>query len=107
MKEKVYTEAVVEKMVAEYRNAKDAGERADVVRDFAETLKVKEASVRSKLVNLGVYVAKAKEAKKGSVTKADIVAKIAKVLNVTEEAAGSLENSNKSILKLVAKALGA
>ena len=105
----VYTDEVVADLVAEYTNANTDETRAEVVQDWADTLGVKVQSVRSKLVNLGVYVAKTRVAKDGSEveTKDKIVADIAKALDVNEERIESLTKATKPVLKLLRTALTA
>lgn len=106
-KETVYTEAVVESMVESYTAAQSDEARASVVTEIAEKLGVKVASVRAKLVNLGVYKAKERVAKNGEPveTKAKIVKDIAELAGVSEEVVESLEKATKPALKMIRDAL--
>ena len=76
MTDTVYTETVVANLVARYTDVaeKDYDARTAVVKELADELKQSVASVRSKLVREGVYVAKvaAKSATSGK-TKEDYV----------------------------------
>lgn len=102
-KETLYTEEVVTRMVEDYTSADTDEARADVVNDFAEELGATVQSVRSKLVNLGVYKAKQRVTKAGEAveSKAKIVSDIAKMMGVEEEVVESLEKATKPTLKLV------
>ena len=102
-KETVYTEEVVSRMVEAYTSADTDEARADVVNDFAEQLGATVQSVRSKLVNLRVYKAKERKTKTGEAieSKAKIVADIAKMMDVSEEAVESLEKATKPVLKAI------
>lgn len=106
-KETIYTDEVVARMVETYTAAESDEARATVVNDFADELGVKVQSVRAKLVNIGVYKAKARTSKTGEAieSKAAIVADIAKRLRVDEERLESLEKATKPVLKLVREAL--
>lgn len=100
-KENLYTAEVVSRMTEAYASAESDEARASVVNDFAEELGATVQSVRSKLVNLGIYKAKARVAKNGEAieSKAKIVADIAKMMGVEEESVESLEKATKPTLK--------
>ena len=68
MTDSVYTETVMANLVARYKDvvAKDYDTRTAVVKELADELKVSVASVRSKLVREGVYVAKEAAKTKGA-----------------------------------------
>lgn len=106
-KETVYTEEVTTALAEKYQAAQDDEARAEVVKQAAQDLQVKEASVRAKLVNLGIYKAKERTTKTGEKieTKAEIVAQIAKSLGVQEDVVDSLEKATKPVLKLLRAAL--
>lgn len=102
-RETIYNAEVTTRMNDSYIAAESDEARAQVVNGFAAELGVSVASVRSKLVNLGVYKAKARVAKNGEAieSKAKIVADIAKIIGVEEEAVESLEKATKPVLKAV------
>lgn len=106
-KENVYTDEVVARMEEAYVAAESDESRASVVQEFSDELGVKVQSVRAKLVNLGVYKAKARVTKNGEKveSKADIVANIAVALGVDEEDIDSLEKATKPVLKLIREAV--
>ena len=106
-KESVYTDEVVARLSDAYVAADSDETRANVVEDFAAELGVKVQSVRAKLVNLGLYVAKQRKAKDGSEveTKAKIVESIAEMIGVPSETIESLEKATKPTLKLIRLAL--
>lgn len=106
-KETVYTEVVVDRMVEAYEAAETDEARATVVSDVANELGVKVASVRAKLVNLGVYKAKQRVTKTGEKveSKSAIVRDIANMMGVAEESVESLEKATKPTLKAVRDAL--
>ena len=102
-----YTTAQTAELVAAYEAAESDEARADVVQEFAMTFGKPAQSIRAKLVSEGVYVAKTYRTKKGEKpeSKAEIVAGIASVLGVTQEAVESLEKANKAALNLVRRTL--
>lgn len=99
-----------DEMVARLHEVYD-GEASDEVRDeqvaqLADELGKSAASIRAKLANVGIYVAKAKvESGKNTVRKADLVAQIAERLGEDEDVMGSLEKANKVALRKVLNAL--
>jgi len=103
---KVYTDEVVEEMVADYKAAEDDEARSKVVAEWAKELEVSIPSVRTKLVSLGVYISKAK-AKNAEVkvTKAKLVEDIAEAIGVSSETVESLEKATKPTLTKVRDAL--
>lgn len=108
-KKVVYTDEVVARMSEAYLAADSDESRATVVNDFADELGVPVQSVRAKLVNLQIYVAKERTTKTGEAieSKAQIVAEIAKALNQPEDVIDSLEKATKPVLKLLRAALTA
>jgi hypothetical protein len=98
-----YTTAQTAELVAAYEAAETQDEREAVVVEFSEAFNKGRQSIRAKLVSEGVYVAKTYKTKKGEKpeSKAEIVAGIATVLGVTQEAVESLEKANKAALNLV------
>lgn len=100
-KETIYTSEVVARMEEAYTAAPSDEARAEVVNDFAGELGASVASVRSKLVNLGIYKAKTRVTKTGEAieSKAKIVGDIARMMGVEEEAVESLEKATKPVLK--------
>ena len=109
MANEVYTDEVVEKLVANYTAADTDEDRTAVVEKWAEELGVSKVSVRSKLAAEKVYVAKTGTTKNGEPveTKAKIVADIAKLMQVNEERIESLEKATKPTLKMIRDALEA
>lgn len=75
--------------------------RNQAVIELADSIGRSVASVRQKLVRMGLYVKPAKVAKDGSaqVSKAALVAKIAEACNVDAEDFDSLEKATKNVLK--------
>jgi hypothetical protein len=102
-KETVYTESVIENMVAAYTAAESDEDRANTIVRLADDVGTSVASVRAKLVNLGVYKAKERTSKTGAPieSKAKIVGDIATLMGVEEEAIGSLEKATKRVLLAV------
>jgi len=100
-KETIYTAEVTSRMVEAYTSADSDEARAGVVEAFHKELGASVASVRSKLVAMGVYKAKARKTKAGEAieSKAKIVADIAEIVGVEEEAFESLEKATKPVLK--------
>jgi response regulator RpfG family c-di-GMP phosphodiesterase len=76
---------------------------AKIVDNLAAEFGKKPASVRQKLVRMGIYKAKTYKAKTGGKVerKADIVADIASALCVSDEKIESLENATVAALKAV------
>lgn len=103
-----YTEAQTVELVAAYKAATNAAERADVVNTFAESFGKTVNSIRAKLVREKVYVAKVYTNKSGNapVKKDSLVSEIAKKLTMSEEACSSLEKVNKNVLIRILHALG-
>lgn len=100
MTKSVYTPEVTQSLVAEYSAAESVEARQEVVERFAETLEVKPASVRAKLVREGVYQ-KVERERKSVATKSELVAKVAEALGAPEEALESLEKATKGALTRV------
>ena len=98
-----YTTAQTAELVAAYEAAEPDEARKDVVQEFADAFGKPLQSIRAKLVSEDVYIAKAYKTKKGEKpeSKAAIVAGIATVLGVNQEAVESLEKANKAALNLV------
>lgn len=90
-----YSAEQVEAIVAGYK----AGEAVEVL-----AVKVGKSvrSVVAKLSREGVYVAKAKAAGAGKVTKADLIEKIAAKFGVESEKLDSLEKATKEALEILA-----
>ena len=93
-----YTEAQVEQLKAGY----EAGETVEAL---ATKLGKTARSVIAKLSKEGVYKAKAKEAGKREMLKAEMVTEIAKIVGATEEQLESLEKATGPALMFVLKAL--
>ena len=104
-----YTTAQTAELVAAYEAADTEEAREAVVVEFSEAFGKGRQSIRAKLVSEGVYVAKTYKTKKGEKpeSKAEIVAGIASILGVTQEAVESLEKANKAALTLVRGTLAA
>jgi len=101
-----YNEAQIAELVAGYDGTATDEARDAQIAQLADSVGKSAASVRAKLTHLGLYVPKAKApAKKNAVRKAELVAKIAKALNMDEDAAGSLEKVTKVVLVKVLKAV--
>lgn len=93
-----YSEAQVERLKAGYL----AGEAVEALAvEMGKTVR----SVIAKLSKEGVYKAKAKEAGKREMLKAEMVAKIAVAVGATEEQLESLEKATGPALMFVLKAL--
>lgn len=75
------------------------------VKELAAKFARTERSIVAKLSREGVYTAKAKVKAEARVKKEDLVARIAKALNVDEDTVGSLEKATATALTLVANAL--
>lgn len=101
-----YTDEMVARMQGVY-DSEASDEARDVqVAQLAEELGKSAASIRAKLANVGIYVAKAKvEGGKNTVRKADLVAAIAEKIGADEDVVGSLEKANKAALTRVLNAL--
>ena len=82
--------------------AVQAYQAGSTVEAIAESLGKSVRSVVAKLSREGVYVAKAKAAGAGRVTKSDLVARIAAKLGVEVEKLESLEKASKEALVLLA-----
>jgi hypothetical protein len=84
----------------------DAGRKEAVV-SLADELNRSEASVRSKLVNMGVYKKAEKVTKTGEKieSKGTIVNEIADLIGASVESFDSLEKANKSVLQSIREAL--
>jgi hypothetical protein len=91
-----YTAQQVEVLVEGYK----AGESIEVL---AEKIGKSVRSAVAKLSREGVYVAKAKTAAEGRVTKADLIEKIAAKFGVESEKLDSLEKATKEALQLLAE----
>ena len=93
---------VVDTLTARY----DEG-RGETIAQLAQTFGKSEAAVRGKLVNLGIYKAKEKQAVGGasSVRKIHLVAKLAELLEVEKTALESLESAKKETLELLIQKL--
>jgi len=105
-------EAVIAEMIEAYTSAPDSDEaRATVVSALAETLGKSVPSVRAVLVRQGVYKAKTRATKDGSVIvkKSELVDKISAAMAValTESEAESLEKATKTTLKKILAAVEA
>lgn len=100
-KETVYTAEVVKDMTEAYTAAETDEARAAVVSEFAEKVGATAASVRAKLVSLGVYKAKARVTKNGEPveTKESIAREIAQMIDEDEDVMSSLASANKPALK--------
>ena len=104
MSEKIvnYSKEMVARLSEVYDGNADEATRDEAVKALAEELGKSPASIRAKLTSEGLYVPKEKTPKgKRSATKAELVAAIAKVINVPEEVVESLEKANKSALTRV------
>ena len=97
-----YTQKITKDLVETYLAAEQAEgtyeARQAAVEELADRYGLKVAQVRAKLVTEGVYIAKAKEATKGRVVKADLVGAIAKQLDLTEEELDTFEKATKQAL---------
>jgi hypothetical protein len=93
-----YSEAQTERLKAGYA----AGEAVEAL---AAELGKTARSVIAKLSKEGVYKAKAKEAGKREMLKAEMVAEIAKLVGASEEQIESLEKATGPALMFVLKAL--
>lgn len=108
-----YTPEMTVRMVEAYEacgksdSEADQLQRANVVTEFATEFDFHEASIRGKLVREGVYIAKKTLTKQGGKveSKEAIVDEIAKLLDMTAEACGSLTKGNKAVLQAVRDAL--
>lgn len=100
-----YTPEMEKKMVEVYTAAKNEDERSVAMDAICVATGKRLASVRAKLANLGVYVAKKAIAKKSTskVKKADIVTSIATLAGETYHAGffDSLESANKTVLEYI------
>lgn len=96
-----FTDAVVTKMVNEYT----AEPTAETVKALAEALNFSVASVRAKLVNLGVYVAKAGKAAEKRETKAEVLTDVAKMLGLEANALESLDKGSVEAIKALRAAV--
>lgn len=85
--------------------AKDKYTAGVTVEAIAEMLGKTVQSVRAKLAKEGVYKAKAKEAGKREMLKAEMVAEIARLVEANEEVVESLEKATGAALKAVMTAL--
>lgn len=96
-----YTKEIVKDMVDTYLAAEQAEgtyeARQAAVEELADRFGLKVAQVRAKLVTEGVYIAKAKGAKARTL-KADLVAAIAKKLDLEEEELDTFEKATKQAL---------
>ena len=96
---------VVAQMIDLYKAAGDQDERTQAVAMIAKNLGKSEASVRSKLSFLGVYIPKERTTKSGGpiVKKSELVDQIIEdlELNLTEAEATSLEKATKVTLKKI------
>jgi len=97
----VYTDEVVESMVADYTGAETQEDRDSVVSAFAEQLGKSVASVRAKLVREGVYVKKERADKTGRKiqTKDEMVAEFEKNLGLEVGSLESLEKATKNVIR--------
>lgn len=99
-KNPTYTDDQVSKMVEVYTDASNDTDRTEVVQTLAQEFSKSVASIRSKLVREGVYVAKTRVSKTGApvINKADIVNQIADEIGVDAETFESLEKATKPVL---------
>lgn len=95
-----YTPEMTTAIVADYVAADTDEARADSVARMAEKFGKGVASIRQKLVREGVYQKAAKVSKDGApvVSKAALVAQIAKACDVAVEDFDSLEKATKNVL---------
>jgi len=99
-----YTEAQITEMSDLYCAAETQDEREAAMDEIAESFGKTIASVRAKLANIGVYVPKAKPAKKGEkrVTKSDLVSQIAENAEMKNDSFfDSLAGANTAVLEYV------
>ena len=93
---------VINQMVTMYKAATNQDERDEAVKTIAKNLGKSAVSVRSKLSYLGEYIPKKRTTKDGQpiVRKAKVVDDIlaAKILDLTEAEATSLEKATKTVL---------
>jgi hypothetical protein len=97
-----YTVDQVNELVAAYAAAQTDEARAAVVTEYAEKFEKTVASVRAKLVNEKVYVAKQANVKSRKVArKSELVAQLAELMNESEEVLESFEKVNRVALERV------
>ena len=99
-----YTPAMITAMDTVYSDAETDSERKDLVGAFANDFGLNVASIRAKLVRMGIYIKPEAKTKNGSkiARKADLVSEIAHLMNVDEDLIGSLEKATKfSLEKLI------
>lgn len=104
-----YTKEQEIDMIARYNAAESDSDRAAVVEAIASELGRKVASVRSKLVSLGVYKKAERKTKTGEriESKDSIVEDIAEMVGVDSESFESLAKANKTVLKALRTSLEA
>lgn len=102
-----YTAEEVITLRTTYAQGKNDEQRKRAVTSLAEELGRSEASIRAKLVNLGIYQKAERKAKDGSdiERKGDIVNDIAELCGESAELFDSLEKANKVVLKALRDAL--
>lgn len=108
MAEKVinYSPEMVARLHEVYDGEASEDERDVAVAQLAEELGKSAPSVRMKLTNEGIYVAKTKApAGKNTVRKSELVQKIADAIDMDVDAAGSLEKATKAVLVRILKVL--
>ena len=97
-----YTKEITKEMVDTYLAAEQAEgtyeARQAAVEELADRFGLKVAQVRAKLVTEGVYIAKPKGPAARKPQKADLVAAIAKVLDLEEEELDTFEKATKVAL---------
>lgn len=102
-----YSKEQVEALKVVYNEAQSDDARKEAVESLAQDFGRSPASIRSKLVHLGVYKKPERKAKDGSdiERKDDIVEDIAEACGMDSELFDSLEKANKSVLKAIRETL--
>ena len=99
-----YTDAMVTAMHTVYSDAENDATRKEAVEAFSNDFGLNVASIRAKLVRMGIYIKPEAKTKDGSkiTRKSDLVSEIAVLMNVDEDLIGSLEKATKfSLEKLI------
>lgn len=102
-----YTPTQTTELVTAYRAATSQGERANVVKTFAQKFGKKDRSIVAKLSREGVYVKPVRLTKTGAAIckKESLVDLIAAEMSVDSEKLESLSKATKSALQMVLTAL--
>ena len=104
-----YTPRQAAALVEQYTSANSDNERAQVVEEQAKILDKSPRSVIGKLSRMGEYIKPERTDKTGKkvAKKSDLIERIAPLIGLASEQAGSLEAANKSVLKAVLETLEA